>query len=205
MTVALKLVIFPGIHLAVLDHPFEVWVHLEMGMGRMRGAPVDCPVIETETSHTEVVLRLWAEKRHEGATLSPGTAAAEHTIPVPPGPVKEAEKTVLDEVEQEAFPDQLSVPVTQVAGAAGLTEGYPTEIPLVRLTTILHCDVEPSLAAVIEQLGFGIASTRGEEQVACPPGPSITALKSKLLLAEHPKLGLVRVNSELLFQSKPPL
>jgi hypothetical protein len=112
---------------------------------------------------------------------------------------------VLDEAEQEALPDQLSVPVTQVAGAAGLTEGFPTEIPLVRLTTILHCDVEPSLAAVIEQLGFGTASTRGEEQVACPPGPSITALKSKLLLAEHPKLGLVRVASDLLFQSNPAL
>lgn len=97
-------------------------------------------------------------------------------------------KTVLDEVGQEAVPDQESVAVVQLVGAAGVTVGFPEATPPVRLTVRLHCAVEPTRVAVTEQVGLGTASTRSEEQVNCPPGPSINALKSKLLLAAQTKL-----------------
>lgn len=156
-----------------------------------------------EIAHTEVVPSLLAEKLQVGATLRLGTAAAEQAVPVPPGPERVAEKTVLEAVEQEALPVQVSVAVVQLVGAAGVTVGFPEAIPPVRLTVRLHWAVEPSRVAVMEQMGFGTASTRGEEQVNCPPAPSMTALKSKLLLAAHTKLGKTRLAFTALSHSNP--
>jgi len=63
--------------------------------------------------------------------------------------------------------------------------------------------VEPSRLAVIEQLGLGTASTLAEEQVNCPPGPDINALKSKLLVAGQAKFWKVRRELTELFHSNP--
>jgi hypothetical protein len=151
--VTLKLVVFPATHLAVLDHTFPDCVHFEVGAGRKSGAPEDCPKTVIEMSQTEVVPLLVPENLQDGATFNPGTARAVQEFPVPAGPAKVAEKTVLEEVEQEAFPVQVSVANVQLVGAAGMTVGFPVAVPLVRLTVILHWEVEPSLAAVIEQVG----------------------------------------------------
>jgi len=138
VTVTLKLVVFPATQLAVLNHTSPDCVHSELGKGRIKGAPDDCPETVIEMSHTEVVPLLVAENLQDGATFNFGTARAVQEFPMPAGPAKVAEKTVLEEVGQEAFPVQVSVATVQLAGAAGMTVGFPVAVPLVRLTVILH-------------------------------------------------------------------
>lgn len=199
----LKLVIVPGTHVAVLDQTFSVCLHAWLGKGRMSGAPEDCPKIVTSIEHTEVVPFRLILTPQVGATFKLGTALEAQAVPVPPGPDRVALNTVLEAVAQEALPLHVSVAAVQLSGAAGVTVGFPLAIPLVRLTVRSHCAVVPTRLAVILHTGFGTASTRAEEHVNCPPGPSTTALKSKLLFAAHTKLGNIRLGFTELSQGYP--
>ena len=179
MTVALKLVVRPEGQLARADQIFSERVQPVDGEGRSAGFPVICP--NTVMLIPQVVrLILVTDIRQFGATFKLGTALETQAVPEPPGPDSVALNTVLEAVAHEALPVHVSVAVVQVAGAAGVTVGLPLATPPVRLTVRSHCAVDPTRVAVILHTGLGTASTRAEAHVNCPPGPSTTALKSKL-------------------------
>lgn len=175
---ALKLVVRPLGQLALVDHTFSERVQPEEGEGRSRGFPVICP--NTVRLIPQVDPFRETDIRQLGATFKLGTALETQAVPEPPGPDSVALNTVLEAVAHEALPVHVSVAVVQVAGAAGVTVGLPLATPPVRLTVRSHCAVDPTRVAVILHTGLGTASTRAEAHVNCPPGPSTTALKSKL-------------------------
>lgn len=147
-----------------------------------------------------VELIRFVDIRQSGATFKLGTLLEAQATPVPPGPDRVALNTVLEAVAHEALPLHVSVAVVQVAGAAGVTVGFPLATPPVRLTVRSHCAVVPTRLAVMLQPGLGTCSTVGDAQELWPPGPSITALKAKACVAAQTKFGKVRFGRLVLSQ-----
>lgn len=104
-------------------------------------------------SQISVCSFLFADSVQLGSTTSGLTTELSQDLPFPPEPERVALKVVAVVVEHVAFPVQMFPDLVHVAGAAGVTDGFPVTGSAEPVTVNVQVLVLATRVAVIAQLG----------------------------------------------------